>query len=43
MTVEKCKKMCFEDRNFNYAGVQDYFQCFCGNDQPSDSLIRYLR
>ena len=39
MTVEICKRLCFEEKDYKYAGVQWFEQCFCGNDQPSDSLI----
>ena len=34
MTPSLCKKLCFEDRNFVYAGVQFKGQCFCGNQRP---------
>ena len=33
MTVDKCKKICFENNNFKYAGVETEIesQCFCDN------------
>ena len=36
MTVERCKKLCFEDNDYAYAGVENAHQCFCGNDRPVD-------
>ena len=35
LTIEKCKKLCFEERNYSYAGVQNGDECFCGNDLPN--------
>ena len=37
LTIEKCKKLCFEDHGYVYAGVQYAHQCFCGNRRPSIS------
>ena len=34
MTVEMCQKLCFEDRDYFFAGVQYYEHCFCGNETP---------
>jgi len=34
MTTSLCKKLCFEDNNFVYAGVQFSGQCFCGDNRP---------
>ena len=35
MTVDKCKKICFENNNFKFAGVETELkvesQCFCDN------------
>jgi len=42
MTIERCKEHCFVKNNYNFAGVQFYNQCFCGNDKPDESLIRDL-
>ena len=35
LTIEKCKKLCFEERNYSYAGVQNGDECYCGNDLPN--------
>ena len=39
MTVEMCKDLCF-DKNYLYAGVQWFTQCFCGNKPPSEDSLR---
>ena len=39
MTPEVCKAICFEENNFQYAGVQHHYQCFCGNDAPPASKL----
>ena len=39
MTVDKCKQLCFEDRDYDFAGVQNRVQCWCGNVQPKTELI----
>jgi len=39
MTPEVCKKICFEDNNFQYAGVQYRYECFCGNTSPPASKL----
>ena len=40
MTPEFCKKICFEDNDFKYAGVQNAYECFCGsNSLPSSKLL----
>ena len=39
MTPEFCQKICFEDKNFQYAGVQYYHECFCGNNAPPRSNL----
>ena len=31
MTVEKCSKFCFEDQDYQYLGLMDGYECFCGN------------
>ena len=36
---ENCIAKCAED-GFKYAGTQYSFQCWCGNDTPSKTLIR---
>ena len=38
MTPEFCQKICF-DKNFKYAGVQYYWECFCGNTAPPTSKL----
>ena len=38
MTPEFCQKICF-DKNFQYAGVQYYYECFCGNTAPPPSKL----
>ena len=35
LTIEKCKKLCFEERNYSYAGVQNGDECYCGNNLPN--------
>ena len=35
MTVEKCKKLCFQDNDYLYAGVQYASECWCGNETPN--------
>ena len=35
LTIEKCKKACFEDNDYVYAGVQAGNRCFCGNATPT--------
>ena len=30
LTIEKCKKLCFEDNQYEYAGVQHANKCWCG-------------
>ena len=37
LTIEKCKKLCFEDHGYVYAGVQHANECWCGNDRPTIS------
>ena len=39
LTIEKCKKLCFEDHGYVYAGVQHANECWCGmgNDKPTIS------
>ena len=39
MTPEVCKAICFEENNFEYAGVQHHYQCFCGNNAPPASKL----
>ena len=39
MTVYKCKQLCFEDRDYDFAGVQNRVQCWCGNVEPKSELI----
>ena len=34
MTIEKCKKLCFSDHDYLFAGVEYSNQCWCGNDRP---------
>ena len=34
-----CKKICFQDNNFQYAGVQYKHECFCGNDAPPSKYL----
>ena len=31
MTVEQCSKYCFEDQDYQYLGLMDRTECFCGN------------
>lgn len=31
MTVEQCSKFCFEDQDYQYLGLMDGTECFCGN------------
>ena len=38
MTVGKCKQLCFEDKDYNFAGVQNRVQCWCGDDMPETQL-----
>ena len=40
MTIEMCKKHCFEENNFNYAAVQFGHECRCSNHRPEEILIR---
>ena len=37
LTIEKCKKLCFEDHGYVYAGVQTALECWCGNSRPTIS------
>ena len=39
MTPEVCKAICFEKNNFQYAGVQYKYECFCGNNSPPSSKL----
>ena len=39
MTPEVCKQICFENNNFQFAGVQYKYQCFCGNNAPPSSKL----
>ena len=39
LTIEICKKLCFEDHGYVYAGVQYSSQCFCGNNRPTTSPV----
>ena len=39
MTPEVCKKICFEKNNFQFAGVQYEYECFCGNNAPPSSKL----
>ena len=34
-TPEFCKSLCAE-KGFAYAGVENSFECYCGNDEPKD-------
>ena len=34
MTIEMCVTYC-KDRNFSYAGLQHYDECYCGNTYPT--------
>ena len=36
MTVDKCKKLCYE-QNYLFAGLEFGAQCFCGNKSPLKS------
>ena len=40
MTVGECKRLCFEqqERDYNFAGVQNRVQCWCGNDISQHQL-----
>ena len=35
VTIEKCKKLCFEDNDYLYAGLQYGNECWCGNETPN--------
>ena len=37
LTIERCKKLCFEDHGYVYAGVEHANECWCGNDRPTIS------
>jgi len=39
MTPELCQRICFENNNFKFAGVQNAKECFCGNDEPPASKV----
>ena len=39
MTPEVCKTICFDQKNFQYAGVQYAKECYCGNDAPPISKL----
>ena len=39
MTPQLCQKVCFEQLNYTFAGVQYMMQCWCGNVEPS-SIFR---
>ena len=41
MTPELCKKICFQDNDFLFAGVQHSHECFCGNAEPPLSKLAY--
>ena len=36
LTIERCKKHCFDDHNYLYAGLFGSSECFCGNVEPSN-------
>ena len=37
LTIDRCKKLCFEDHGYVYAGVEHANECWCGNDRPTIS------
>ena len=39
MTPELCQRICFENNNFKFAGVQNSHECFCGNVEPPASKV----
>ena len=41
MTQELCKSICFNEK-FNFAGVQNTHECWCGNDEPPFAKLRPL-
>jgi len=39
MTPELCQRICFENNNFKFAGVQNAEECFCGNVEPPATKV----
>ena len=38
LTPAKCIQSC-KDKGYSFAGVQNVYQCFCGNEAPPQSTI----